>query len=473
MSAQLATVEQSFTAGKEIVDRLKTWGSGWMTSLRRLGPSQQPVTAAALPPASLQQANQTVAVSCLSAGLTVAGWALAQPALNLVGIPLALYVFVPTFRGAYHTLRKERRIDNQVLDATRVALCVVLRYDAITAMNALLQSGSQRFFAQSEATFQRGIEALPWRDGATSHAVRRALSDAVAEKSAAQEGGEASARRMAPWMLVSFVLSWPLLGVNRAAAFLTTGFGWHLRTLGPLTVRNTLLAAAEEGIVIKDLRGLEAAAQIDTLVIHASVLADAAARDSAQSAISALRDRVRNQDEPCDFTAYLLGDEAALDELCPLAAAWGFDACVAAFPTTVGRAICYVGLGGEDDRVHMAQSTLAVAWRTSNALSHEEAHVVLLDGDLTALARLADRADAYADTQRFNFRAPIGFDIVDLGTTIFMHLGLSYSVLFNFAGLFTAAASVGRQQKTNARVAEQHPDKAKETLTVAPMPLVG
>jgi hypothetical protein len=38
MSAQPEIVEQTFTAGKEIVDRIKAWGSGWMTSLHRFGP---------------------------------------------------------------------------------------------------------------------------------------------------------------------------------------------------------------------------------------------------------------------------------------------------------------------------------------------------------------------------------------------------------------------------------------------------
>jgi hypothetical protein len=175
---------------------------------------------------------------------------------------------------------------------------------------------------------------------------------------------------------------------------------------------------------------------------------------------------VRNQDDPCDFTAYLLGDEAALDELRPLAAACGFDACVSEFPLTAERSICYVGLG-EDDETHIARSSVAVAWRNVDALTEGSTQVVLMDGDLTALARLNELSSSFAATQRFNFRAPIGFDIVDLGTTIFIHLGLSYSVLFNFAGLFTAAANVRRQQKTSAPAVDQHAADAIEA-TAAP-----
>jgi hypothetical protein len=36
---------------------------------------------------------------------------------------------------------------------------------------------------------------------------------------------------------------------------------------------------------------------------------------------------------------------------------------------------------------------------------------------------------------------PIGLDLVDIATTLFIHLGLVYSLLFNYAGLLLGAAN--------------------------------
>ena len=98
---------------------------------------------------------------------------------------------------------------------------------------------------------------------------------------------------MAPQMLLTFALTLPLLGANHAAAFLTTSFGNHLRTLGPYTVRNFLIPAAEQGIVIKVARALELANLVNVLIFDQNVLADPVARAHAKAVIHALRQRPR------------------------------------------------------------------------------------------------------------------------------------------------------------------------------------
>ena len=417
------------------------------------------------------RATHSLALSSTSLGMTLAGLALAQPWLSLASVPLALYVFVPTFRNAYQSLHQERRIDNQVLDATRVALCVVLGYDAILALNALLLAASQEFFARSEATFRRQLQALPGNDAALARAVQHALLNAVAEKSATQADGEANARRMAPWMLTSFILSWPILGPNRAAAFLTTGFGTHLRTLGPFTVRKTVLAAAQAGIVIKDARALEAAMQIDTVVLDARLLRDDAARTSVGETMTALRTQLALGEKATPPAVYLLVEDGDAATPHSLAAPVVYDGLIdgTAWDTHTnpfdqaglnGRTICYVGPSSEDRQACMVHATLAVAWRNPDALTNDAVQVVLLDGDLTALLRLQELAATFTQKQRSNLHTPIGFDLVDIGTTVFMHLGLSYSVLLNFAGLFTAAAYADRTLRgTDSHRSQECPNR--------------
>lgn len=427
------------------------------------------------PESEIQHANQLLILSWASLGMTVAGLALAQPWLSLAGVPLALVVFAPTFRSAYQTLRHERRIDNQVLDATRVALCVVLRYDTITAMNALLQAGSQKFFAQSEADFRRQIEALPWTGDVSSLVLQDVLTNAAAEKSNAQADGEANARRMAPWMMACFALSWPILGPNRAAAFLTTGFGAHLRTLGPFTARNTVLAAAQSGIVIKNVHALEAAAQIDTLVLDARLLRDDGERASLGKLVAALRSHPALDERANPFAVYLLIEDGDAADLHPLAADIAFDGFIdrlSSWPETNpldlaslhGRAICYLGPGSEDRAACMAHATLPVVWGNPEAITDDSAQVVLLGDDPTVLLRLLELAATFSEKQRFNLRTPIGFDLVDIGTTIFVHLGLSYSVLFNFAGLATAAVYAGKQSGGKADTTESRSNHVQITF---------
>lgn len=91
--------------------QLKSHWAGWTASPR-----------VDVPEAEVRRADRFLVLSAASLGMTVAGLVLTQPWLSLTGIPPALIVFVPTFRRAYKTLRHERRIDNHVLDATRVDL---------------------------------------------------------------------------------------------------------------------------------------------------------------------------------------------------------------------------------------------------------------------------------------------------------------------------------------------------------------
>lgn len=464
--AQFSILERSRLALIQAGDRLtppEPWraqAKRWLTHLRH-------------PPDTLElevhHKNQLLAVSSVSLGTAVAGIALVQPWLSLTGMLLALYTFGPTFRGALHTLQNERRIDNQVLDATRLLLCLALRYDFILTLNALLQATSQKFFTQSQAEFNKEIEALEWVAEADRETVRQILLDAAGALSLPQQRGQAAVRQMAPWMLASFVLTIPWLGVNRAAAFLTTGFGAHLNTLGPFTVRKTLLAAAQQGILVKDIHVLETAAQIDTLVIDAQVLADAAARASLSAAVDALR--AHRPQPPHPFSVYCLLDSddtflPLVDQIdCAVAVAAGSAEKRLSFLQTLqqsGRSICYIGATsqeeGEDDSALLSCTT--VAWRSSAALAHSPAQVHLMEGDLTALAHFVGLASDYSRTQRFNLQTPIGFDWADIGTTVFIHLGLVYSILFNYAGLATAALYARR------------PQRAAQKATAAPSPAV-
>lgn len=61
-------------------------------------------------------------------------------------------------------------------------------------------------------------------------------------------------------------ITWPFLGFTSAAAVLDAHPNRHLNILGGLSLLNYLVAATEQGILIKDGRSLELLSQVDTLV---------------------------------------------------------------------------------------------------------------------------------------------------------------------------------------------------------------
>ena len=541
MLVEALVIGGTLYAGAKAVQQLNIrgglpWSRRWF-ALRRGGIA----TVLERPPSSpaLQQANQALAISSASLGLTTASVVLMQPVLSLASVPLMLYVFVPTFQSAWRNAVKERRVTNAVLDTTRIAVCVVMRYDAVAALNAVLQAVSQKLFAQAEDDFQHQLVALfgqeqaavwsyvqgaeletapaaltvgdvlalsvgdtmpadgvvlygtAWLDQriatgdmepvqksagervvaastvlsgqlyvqveqppspAMAAEIRTTLLQAVARKSWTQQMGEASADRMAPRMLIAFGIAWPLLGVNHAAAFLTTGFGAHLRSLGPYTVRNFLIPAAQQGILIKDARALEKANLVNTLLFDARVLSDPAVRAQAKTLIHELRQRpwLMQGVTPHRFAAHVLVSSGEEEMARDLVAELGLDDYFAE-PSMVARAtlvehlqqggrfICYVGTGNDDNLV-MEKVTVAIAHRGLTTLSTNTAQVVLLDKDLGQLGRFFDLAAAFIMKQGFNLLTPIGVDMVDIATTLFIHFGLVYSVLFNYTGLLLSAA---------------------------------
>lgn len=528
--------QQVKNKGSLTVPRL-SWPKGWLQRPPRAVRIQPPPTTAT---PAVRHANQALVISSTSLGLATASLWLANPALSLASVPLMLYVFAPTFQAAWRTLRQERRINNDVLDATRIALCVVMRYDLIAALNACLQALSQKTFVQAEAEFQDQLsrlfgetqadawvftketelqrpvaqltagdvvvvsagESIPadglvvygtaWLDqrfatgdseplwtwagervAATSVVqsgllyvqldqaavaplvltIQETLALTADRKSYFQQMGEQSGKRMAPRSLLIFALSLPLLGPDRAAGFLTTGFGNSLHTLGPYTTRNFLIPAAQHGILIKDAHALEAAILVNTIIFDQRVLLDPVARTSAQATVQALRQRpwLMQGVSPHRFAVYVLvneGEEATARELMT---ELGLDDYLTATTATTradlikrlavgGRTVCYVGVDEQDPAV-MEQARIAISWRGVNRITTTPAQVVLLDRDLQALVRFFELAANFTVKQGFNLVTPIGFDLLDITTTLFVHLGLFYSVLFNYAGLFLSAAN--------------------------------
>lgn len=408
-----------------------------------------------------QTANLSLAVSSLSLGMVATSWMVGSASvLGVVSLPLSLIVFVPTVRNAIKTIHEDRRIDASVLTMTRLCVYVAMSYYHVAAVDAFLFALAQKLHIQSRSDWERDIESLlenPTLIAALRDAqgkeidgsiLRKALEAAVAQETTTLQQAETSADRMAPFMLASFFATIPLLGINRAGAFLMTSFGAHMRTLNPVTVRDFVNRAAQQGVFVQDVRALETASRCDMLVLDLTHLQQGD-KEYLTTALNTMRPLVR--------TIYLLTDDGATVD-CPdgvevLAVqssaeksaklhGWQRD----------GSRICLVG--ARDEPSDLVQLYVAV----SSGIGDQ--HVQAVIRDLASLPFLFENAAIFNEKQKFNYQVPIGFDIVDITTTIVIHFGLFYSALFNYSGLLlstlNARRSIGhlKRKRMSGRVGE-------------------
>jgi len=508
---------------------------------------------------SLDAANRAVILSSTSLGLAAAGLFL-KPVLIVASLPVTIYIFIPTFQSAYHSLRQERRITTAVLDATRVTVCLLMGYHWAAALNAWLQTLNQKLMTQGEVDFKQTlqryageVETSAWRFGdgvdveierdelllgdviavdedavliadgrviygsalvderlvtgqheavrkevgdlvhaATrlvsgslyiqvtaadkaliTDAVRTTLQETVDRGAYTQQWGEESGQRAAPRMLGVFALLLPFWNVNRAAGFLTTSFGAQMRTLSPFTIQMFVALAAEQEILIKDSRALERLILVNTVMIDATTLLDehGAVDDdaiaSAKRAIHTLRQRfwpiqaiakhkpaiylVGTQEEEARRLAALLGCDdyfvepyasGRLDLLERLQAS--------------GRITCYIGNGLTQATV-MEKAFVSISLAGAASVAEDVAPLIFSTKDLTPLANVFALATQFMSKQGFNLAWPLLMDLVDIGTTVFWHMGLVYSICFNYSGLLLSTLNARaplrhyqRQQSTQA-----------------------
>jgi len=495
---------------------------------------------------ALQQANRAFSYSTAGLGMAAAGSLLALPALLWVTIPLSVYFFLPSFDAAYKSLKEERRITAPVLDATRITVCIVMGYLFSAALNAWLESISQRMLLRAKENFdvtsrhhfgqkpemvwlmkdgveveipieelQPGMvitltsgEVIPAHgtilygsarvdeqiitgaskpihkdvgasliaetvvqegqlfvlveeksDDNTLADVTQLLQESIQNKTFAQQLGEQVGDNMAPLSLLAFGLTLPFWGANRAASLLTTSFGVQMRELGPYLRHNFVDLAARQQILVRDARTLEMINLVNTVVIDVDCIADPSCHGDIKEMIFQLRQSVWAMKERFShsFAVYLMAtatkDRDTEIEIQGLAAKLGFDdyfieplsmgkAAVIEKLQSGGRMICYVGDGVEHAAV-MQKSLVAVSCSGAVNIKQDRASIVLLANHPGQLHKVFHVATQFAAREGTSIVWPLVMDAVDIGTTVFMHWGLVYSVMINYSG-FLASAIDGR-----------------------------
>jgi P-type E1-E2 ATPase len=96
--------------------------------------------------------------------------------------------------------------------------------------------------------------------------IGKILENTSAFASSAQLRGKEIADKFAAPTLGLGCVAAVIVGPSAGLAVLLSGVGYSMRILGPLSVLNNLLLAAEHGILIKDGRALERIGAVDTVV---------------------------------------------------------------------------------------------------------------------------------------------------------------------------------------------------------------
>ncbi len=284
----------------------------------------------------------------------------------------------------------------------------------------------------------------------TSSGLFGQLQDAPLAQTPLRLIGESVGRHMAPWMLTAFAFSTPLMGINRAAAFLATGFGAQMHRLSPYTARQFIGFASRYGILIRDPLALELANLVNTVIFDARVLDHPAARPHVAGLVYSLglRSWPTADKLALPFATYVMA--ASEEQGRSLADEFGLDgyfieaigsrrAELVGELQLSGRIVCYVGTGDEDAEV-MQTAVLSVDVHEPSDLRETKAHIVLQDPRMRGLCGAFDLARLFFVKERFNLLAPVGIDLIEISTTVFLHFGLTCSVLLSYLGLLSGIA---------------------------------
>lgn len=322
--------------------------------------------------------------------------------------------------------------------------------------------------------------------------LRDRLESMVTAGSYGETIAKRSGRTMAPNILLGFGLLLPFWDPNRAGGLLTMSLGSQMNALGPQALQNFANLALQQNLLILDGRALETLNLVNTVIIDITLLRDPALRAQVSNLVHALRRRTwpAAQVARHNFAIYLLTDGDEL-EAKRIATQTGLDDYFVEPSTTGrvsllerlqigGRLVCYVGDGTEDHALTkkvlvtiaipaamaaMDASQPQAANAVIDRLESTSAQVVLLEKNLDKLPQLFTIAAQFGFSEGYNLAWPLFMDLLDLSTTVFIHLGLTYSVIFSNTGLLLSAVN-SRQALVQYRRQQQ---AAQYTTTPQPI----
>jgi cation transport ATPase len=231
-----------------LLDQLfRLWGDSRHRQQQLLRGGRQENTLLTTLAAEERQINRGLYVSATSFGLAVAG-ALFWPPLRLLSLPGLLYGSLHVYKSAYNGVIHEHTV----------------KVDLLAALVNIAYLGSG-MFVLGNLTGKLHIAIEQAGAETTVDRVNQILAQTIDYRSTRQLQFQQLTDRLVTPALGLAAITLPFLGPMRAAAVLDAHPQRQLNILGSLAILNFLIAAAEQGILIKDGRSLELLSEVDTL----------------------------------------------------------------------------------------------------------------------------------------------------------------------------------------------------------------
>jgi len=115
---------------------------------------------------------------------------------------------------------------------------------------------------------------------------------------------------------------------------------------------------------------------------------------------------------------------------------------------------------GVTDIEAMDKAWVGISMASATTVASDCGQVILIDNCLAGIHRFFDIATEFNKKQAFSLAFPILIDIVDITTTLLIHFGITYSVLFNYGSLLTSGINI--RQPIIGRRKEMEPQEDVE-----------
>ncbi len=301
--------------------------------------------------------------------------------------------------------------------------------------------------------------------------MRQELQQAASGKTELVKMSMASGNRMAPWMMGIFLAGLPFIGFGRSAVFLTTRLGVQMEETGSHNARQVIMAGLDHGLFIREIAALERANTVNTLVFDAALLTHPKAKGLTYPLIASLRRRQWTKPlslgMPKPFALYVIADDEetgqhlrdtlGLDDYFNEPLTFGRARLLGSLQQA-GRQVCYVGLPGQSDSL-LKEVALSVAWCPDGLPKPSTASILLGRDHLRDLVTLFDLAQAFVARQGSSLLMPLGVDLLNLSTSLFLNYGLLYSIVLSNAVTLMDVSGSGyvKREPLNGSAADTPP----------------
>lgn len=391
--------------------------------------------------------DRNLGISLIVMGVTTVG-RVGVPWFNLLSLPGLLYLNVPFIGRGIREIRQESRVGIGVLDSVASTGMLLLGNFFADALFLTLYFTSRKLLAQTQNSASLG---------SLNNQIMAERADATPEEAAEEEGylpgvtlahhklrSETLIDQAAVGMLAISGITLLLRGGTAAVAVLVGYFGYDLRLIAPLSVRNYQRLAAEKGILVRDGRHLELLREIDTVIIGETVLSDLDDHQTGQAAALA-----RIQAKIPNLIRLGIDPLPTPDQI----ATWRQE----------GRRICFVG---EPELQSEIAQQVEIVVSANDSLDA----AILLKGKakLSQTADLLDLAEAMHGNVRNSILITAIPNLISLTGIYFFKFGVIPAILLDQAGLVLGTTNAMRPLYSGSFSGKRHQQAAvhpNRTLT--------